>query len=260
MHIDRGGAAAARSPCGCVEAERPILQAREAAHEQSGADEQEHRQRNLRRDDDRAARDGCGDRPSRRGSLRAVTPTTRQPAAAAGVTPNSTPTAIVGTPSPGARVRRSSRPGVPGDRGLCSRVARSTGRSLCAPRRNHQPAGRTEPREHESFGQVLSKEIEPARAERQADGRLALPACLAHEDQARHVRHRDEQQHDTPSPAAPRGADARRRRRSRAGDAPTREKPACVSGCSRARRSATARSSTSARSRVTPSRRRATTR
>jgi len=39
---------------------------------------------------------------------------------------------------------------------------------------------------------VLSKEIEPARAERQSDGRLTLPARLTYEQQAGHIRDRDE--------------------------------------------------------------------
>ena len=37
--------------------------------------------------------------------------------------------------------------------------------------------------------------MQSTRAERQADGGLALPARVANEQQARHVRHRDEQQH-----------------------------------------------------------------
>ena len=37
--------------------------------------------------------------------------------------------------------------------------------------------------------------MQSTRAERQADGGLALPARVANEQQARHVRHRDQQQH-----------------------------------------------------------------
>ena len=106
--------------------------------------------------------------------------------------PKSTPTAIVAH-----AVARTTRASIQaarraGHRGVLQSSGEELRQKLSAPQRNDQPARRAQSRQHESFGHVLSEKIEPARAERQADGRLALPARLAQEQQAGHIRDCDE--------------------------------------------------------------------
>ena len=79
-----------------------------------------------------------------------------------------------------------------GHRGVLQSSGEELRQELGAPHRDDQSARRTKARQRQSLGQMLSKEIESASAEREADGRLALPARLAYEQQAGHIRNRDE--------------------------------------------------------------------
>ena len=72
---------------------------------------------------------------------------------------------------------------------------------------NRQPRGAADERQHAALDQVLAEEARAGRAERQTHRGLAPPAHRAREQQVRHVRADDEEQHADEEQQNPQGVD-----------------------------------------------------